>query len=192
MPISCSPSPAFAPYARSYYFVMMIPVVSTTTPPPETKGFIFNHIMLRIKDPQASLDFYTRILGFQLINQRHFPEDGFSLYFLAYLPAGTIIPTDPEQRRQWQANLSGLLELTHNHGTETQEGTPYHNGNSAPRGYGHICISVADIQTACTRFEQLGVTFQKRLDEGRMKNIAFIRDPDDYWIEIISNRFQEE
>ena len=41
------------------------------------------------------------------------------------------------------------------------------------------------IEAACARFEDLGVAFQKRLSDGRMKNIAFIRDPDDYWVEII-------
>jgi len=161
-------------------------------PPSETKGFVFNHTMLRVKDIHASLDFYTRILGFQLISQRDFPENGFSLYFLAYLPEGTHIPTDPAQRRHWQSGLSGLLELTHNHGTETENGPVYHDGNSEPRGFGHICISVPDLSSACARFTELGVRFQKRLDEGRMKTLAFIKDPDGYWIEIISNSFRAE
>src|SRR3546814_3210951 len=51
----------------------------------------------------------------------------------------------------------------------------YHNGNSDPRGFGHLCVSVPDIQAACQRFEDLGVTFQKRLTDGRMRDIAFIR-----------------
>ena len=36
--------------------------------PAETTGFVFNHTMLRVKDIRASLDFYTRVLGFQLID----------------------------------------------------------------------------------------------------------------------------
>ena len=48
-------------------------------------------------------------------------------------------------------------------------------------------VALPDIQAACARFEDLGVAFQKRLSDGRMKNIAFIRDPDDYWVEIISS-----
>ena len=155
--------------------------------PAETNGFVFNHTMLRVKDIHASLDFYTRVLGFQLVDQRDFPEAEFSLYFLAYVPAGTQVPEEDSARRLWMAGIPGVLELTHNHGTENQDGPVYHDGNSDPRGFGHICVSVPDIETACARFEALNVPFQKRLSDGRMKNLAFIKDPDGYWVEIISN-----
>ncbi|MCD9085835.1 lactoylglutathione lyase [Stenotrophomonas sp. SY1] len=155
--------------------------------PAETHGFVFNHTMLRVKDIRASLDFYTRVLGFQLIDQRDFPDAAFSLYFLAYVPAGTQVPADDAARRLWMAGIPGVLELTHNHGTENHDGPVYHDGNSDPRGFGHICVSVPDIEAACARFETLDVPFQKRLSDGRMKNLAFIKDPDGYWVEIISN-----
>ena len=155
--------------------------------PAETQGFVFNHTMLRVKDITASLDFYTRVLGYQLIDKRDFAEAQFSLYFLAYVPAGMAVPEDDATRRVWMAGLPGVLELTHNHGTETQDGPVYHDGNSDPRGFGHICVSVPELESACQRFEDLGVPFQKRLTDGRMKNIAFIKDPDGYWVEIIAN-----
>ena len=155
--------------------------------PAETHGFVFNHTMLRVKDITASLDFYTRVLGYQLIDKRDFAEAQFSLYFLAYVPAGVAVPKDDATRRVWMAGLPGVLELTHNHGTETQDGPVYHDGNSDPRGFGHICVSVPELESACQRFEDLGVPFQKRLTDGRMKNIAFIKDPDGYWVEIIAN-----
>lgn len=80
---------------------------------------------------------------------------------------------------------SGILELTHNHGTETLDKTPFHSGNSEPRGFGHIAITVDDVEVACARFERLGVPFQKRLTDGKMNKIAFILDPDGYWIEVV-------
>lgn len=78
-----------------------------------------------------------------------------------------------------------MLELTYNHGTETISDYHYHNGNSEPRGFGHICITVPNLYVACERMLSLGVPFQKKPEEGRMKYVAFIRDPDDYWIEIM-------
>jgi len=150
-----------------------------------TRGFVFNHTMLRVKDPQASLDFYTRVLGFTLVRKVDFAEAGFSLYFLVLTDKPETIPDDDIVRKEWLARQTGVLELTHNHGTQTMPGPLYHDGNSAPHGFGHICISVPDVVAACTRFEQLEVPFQKRLSDGRMRGLAFIKDPDGYWIEII-------
>ena len=150
-----------------------------------TRGFVFNHTMLRVKDPVASLDFYTSVLGFSLVRHESFEEAAFSLYFLAMVDDPARIPADPIERKAWIANQPGVLELTHNHGTEAQDGPVYHDGNSDPRGFGHICITVPDIVAACARIEELGVTFQKRLSDGRMREIAFIKDPDGYWVEII-------
>ena len=154
-------------------------------PEAATAGFVFNHTMLRVKDIAASLDFYSRVLGFSLVEVRHFPEAEFSLYFLALLDAGTAVPDDDAERHRWMKSIPGVLELTHNHGSEAEAGAVYHDGNSEPRGFGHICVSVPDVVAACARFEQLGVPFQKRLSDGRMRELAFIKDPDGYWVEII-------
>lgn len=154
-----------------------------TTPDAETQNYIFNHTMLRVRDPKISLDFYSRVLGMKLLRKVDFNEWKFSLYFLA-MQKEEITGTDAE-RTKFTAGISGVLELTHNHGTEESAETPYHNGNTEPRGFGHICFSVPDIKVACDRFLKLGVPFQKRLGEGGMKNIAFIKDPDHYWVEII-------
>lgn len=159
-----------------------------TTPPAETNGFVFNQTMLRIKDPVKSLDFYTRILGMTLVDQYDFPDMKFSLYFLTTLQPGETIPENKDERKVWMNKQRTILELTYNYGTEKEEGAVYHNGNKDPRGFGHLGISVPDIENACERFEKEGVRFQKRLTDGNMKNIAFILDPDDYWIEILPQR----
>lgn len=48
-------------------------------------------------------------------------------------------------------------------------------------------ISVDDLNAACDRFEGQNVNWKKRLTDGRMRNVAFILDPDNYWIEVIQN-----
>ena len=72
----------------------------TASPDVATNNFVFNHTMLRVKDITRSLDFYTRVLGFSLVDKRDFPEAQFSLYFLALVDKQQI-PADDAARRQW-------------------------------------------------------------------------------------------
>ncbi|KAH0452436.1 hypothetical protein IEQ34_019735 [Dendrobium chrysotoxum] len=149
-----------------------------------TKEYFLQQTMLRVKDPKTSLDFYSRVLGMSLLKRLDFPEMKFSLYFLGYEDTASA-PADPKERTVWTFGQKATLELTHNWGTESDtEFKGYHNGNSEPRGFGHIGITVDDIYKACERFERLGVEFVKKPDDGKMKGIAFIKDPDGYWIEI--------
>ncbi|XVF46260.1 hypothetical protein PTKIN_Ptkin03bG0013500 [Pterospermum kingtungense] len=155
-----------------------------TTPDEATKGYFMQQTMFRIKDPKVSLDFYSRVLGMSLLKRIDVPELKFSLYFLGYEDVASA-PSDPVERTVWTFSKPATIELTHNWGTESDpEFKGYHSGNSEPRGFGHIGITVDDAEKACERFERLGVEFVKKLDSGKMKGIAFIKDPDGYWIEI--------
>ena len=154
-------------------------------PETATRDFVFNQTMLRIKDPKKSVDFYQNVLGLTLIRDLHFPDMKFSLYFMGY--PGRDMPEDEAERTRWMFAQPALLELTHNWGTEDDaDFSGYHSGNDDPRGFGHIGISVPDVYAACARFEEMGVEFVKRPDDGKMKGLAFIKDPDGYWIEILS------
>ena len=153
---------------------------------PAAEGFVLNQVMLRIRDPQVSLPFYRDVLGMTLLQKVDFPEYKFSLYFLGFVPEGEELPADPMERTVSTFRRETVLELTHNWGTESDpDFAGYHNGNADPRGYGHIGIAVPDVYAACEWFEQHGVTFVKRPDGGNMKGLAFIQDPDGYWIEIL-------
>ncbi|TCV91438.1 lactoylglutathione lyase [Luteibacter rhizovicinus] len=157
----------------------------TAEPVAVTQGYVFNHTMIRVKDLAVSLDFYTRVLGFVPVHRQDFAEAAFTIVYLVLRGDRSVIPDDDTERLAWALAQPGVLELTHNHGTENDANFAYHNGNSEPRGFGHLCVSVPDVKAACARFDSLGVPFQKRLEDGRMKHIAFIRDPDGYWIEIL-------
>ncbi len=154
-------------------------------PTSDSQGFRLNHSMLRVKDPAVSLAFYTRIFGMRLLRKLDFEEMSFSLYFLGRLDDDEVIPEDVGERTAWTFSQRGLLELTHNWGTETQEGFSYHNGNAEPQGFGHICFTVPDLDAAITWFDANGVEYVKRPEQGKMKDVAFIKDPDGYWIEIV-------
>ena len=155
---------------------------------PETRDYVLNHTMLRIKDPGPSLHFYCTLLGMTLVRKIDVAPGKFSLYFLGYLPEGETVPDDPQQSTAFTFQQRGLLELTHNWGTEDDPEQAYHDGNAEPRGFGHIGISVPDVQACCDRLEAAGCDFVKKPDEGMMKGLAFVRDPNGYWIEILSSR----
>jgi lactoylglutathione lyase len=157
-----------------------------TSAPSETAGFVFNQTMLRIKDPLRSLPFYQHVLGMTLVKEIRFPEMKFTLYFLGYVPSRDDLPSDSDGRLKYAFGQPAMLELTHNWGTEKEAGEPYHSGNDDPRGFGHIGLAVPDVDAACERFEKLDVEFVKRPNDGKMKGLAFIKDPDGYWIEILN------
>lgn len=157
------------------------------SPDAATGGFRLNHTMLRVKDPARSLDFYTRVLGMRLLRRLDFEAMTFTLYFLGFVDdaEAKAVPADGGARSEWLFRQKAILELTHNWGTEDDPDVAYHDGNAEPQGFGHIAITVPDVYAACERFDDLGVDFVKRPDDGRMKGIAFIRDPDGYWIEVV-------
>jgi len=158
--------------------------------------------MLRVKDGNKSLEFYRDILGMTLVNQIHFPQWKFSLYFLASLTPEEVAEAFarlPEEEQKshgttfnpelpssmtkvlWQP----VLELTYNHGTESDDAFRVHDGNGTPQGFGHTGFLVDDLEGCCNRMEQAGVTFKKKPSDGNMRSIAFAYDPDGYWVELI-------
>ena len=154
--------------------------------PVQTSGFVFNHTMIRVVDPEKSLAFYTKVFGMRLLRQKENPDAQFTLYFLARTD-GYDVPADEAERAKFMGRIPAVLELTHNWGTEKDPNASYHNGNDEPQGFGHICFTVPDLAAACQWMDDNNVTFQKRPEDGRMSNIAFVKDPDGYWIELVEH-----
>jgi lactoylglutathione lyase len=153
-------------------FVSAIRTMASTDP----SKYKLNHTMLRVKDPKRSIEFYE-FLGLSLIKKLPNPDAKFDLYFLAF-----DSPKAASHGKHF-FDREGVIELTHNYGTEDDPDYKITNGNTEPhKGFGHIAISVDNIQAACKRIEDAGYKFQKKLTDGRMRSIAFALDPDGYWV----------
>jgi len=152
----------------------------------------WQQIMLRIRDPKVTIPFYEKHFGMTLIDEYHFADWNFSIYFLVSLrqdqdASSLPKPGSKEAHKQlWTTNQT-VLELTHNHGSENDEKFAVNTGNDEPyRGFGHIAFNLKDDLTkTCESLVAEGVKFQKLPHQGRMKNIAFALDPDGWWIEIV-------
>lgn len=126
----------------------------------------FLHTMLRVGNLQRSIDFYTQVLGMQLLRTSENPEYQYSLAFLGF---GGGNPAQAE------------LELTYNWGTDH-----YDLGTA----YGHIALGVPDAYAACEKIRAAGgqITREPGPVKGGSTVIAFVTDPDGYKIELIERQ----
>ena len=120
--------------------------------------------MLRVGNLTRSIDFYTKVLGMNLLRTTERPTQKYSLAFVAY--------------GKGNADGQSEIELTYNHGV-----TDYDLGTA----YGHIAIGVPDAYAACQKIKDAGgnVTREAGPVAGGDTIIAFVTDPDGYKIELI-------
>ncbi len=129
-------------------------------------AFRLLHTMIRVRDLEKSIDFYTRHLGMSVLRRTDYPDGKFTLVFVGY--------GDEKE--------STVIELTHN----WDQKEPYALGD----GFGHLAIGVPDIYATCEAMEKEGVPIPRA--PGPMKHgttvIAFIEDPDGYKVELIERK----
>jgi lactoylglutathione lyase len=138
-------------------------VADRSKPTPDTDKFRFLHTMIRVRDLDASLRFYTDQLGMKLLRKRDYPTGKFTLAFVGY----------------GDESSNTVIELTHNWG----QAEPYDLGSA----FGHLAVGVPDVYKTCERLAAAGVKIPR--PAGPMAHggsvIAFIEDPDGYRIELV-------
>jgi lactoylglutathione lyase len=138
-------------------------IAETVKPAADIDKFRFLHTMIRVRDLDKSLKFYTDLLGMKVLRQRDYPSGKFTLAFVGYgEEAGNTV-----------------IELTHN----WEQAEPYNLGTA----FGHLAIGVPDVYKTCDRLAAAGVKIPR--PAGPMAHggsvIAFIEDPDGYRIELV-------
>jgi len=123
------------------------------------------HTMLRVGDLDRSIAFYTNIMGMDLLRKSENSEYKYTLAFVGY--------GDESQ--------GAAIELTYNWGTEE-----YDIGSA----FGHVAIGFDDIYATCDAIKAAGgnVTREPGPVKGGTTEIAFVKDPDGYMIELIQNK----
>ncbi len=123
------------------------------------------HTMLRVGNLDASIAFYTEVLGMTLLRKKDYPQGEFTLAFVGY----------------GDESENAVIELTHNWDTER-----YDLGS----GYGHIALEVDDVYKATDEIRARGGEILR--EAGPMNAgstiIAFVTDPDGYQIELIGKK----
>lgn len=127
------------------------------------------YTMIRVKDLDRSLNFYTGAMGMTLFRKEEYPSGRFTLAFVGYGANETE---------------GAVIELTWNWREQV-----YHPGN----GWGHIAISCHDLVARCDSLRSQGINIDREpgpmrhLSPSRtaVEDIAFITDPDGYRIELI-------
>ena len=129
----------------------------------------FLHTMLRVRDLDAALHFYCKLLGLEEVRRRTDEKNKYTLVFLAA----------PEDAPTAKAALAAgrrdapMVELTFNWDTEDYGEARY---------FGHLAYEVDDIYATCEKLQKGGVTINRPPRDG---NMAFVRSPDNISIEIL-------
>ncbi|MBW2626847.1 MAG: VOC family protein [Deltaproteobacteria bacterium] len=121
------------------------------------------HTMIRVRDLDASLDFFCNKLGLVETTRKDSEAGRYTLVFLAA----------PEDSARAAAEASPLIELTYNWDPEEYTGG---------RNFGHLAFETEDIYTLCQRLMDAGVAINRPPRDGRM---AFVRSPDGISVELL-------
>ncbi len=125
------------------------------------------HTMIRVKNLDKSVEFYTKLMGMKELRRREVPGGKYTLCFVGYAE-------NPDQAE---------IELTYNWGQDS--------GYEIGTGFGHLAVAVPSCAEACEKVRAGGgkVTREAGPVQHGTTVIAFVEDPDGYKIELIERNF---
>lgn len=146
-------------------------------------SFLTNTTAIHVSDLEKSVNWYVDAFGCSVIKKVE--NDTYTSSFIALDLQGHLNAGLPLSQRNGVIELRMLKNAPAN--------VTIYAGNSDPyRGFGHLCFATSNIEEAQKHLLAQGVEFKKKLEDGRQKNIAFVLDPDGYWVELIENEIDKE
>lgn len=121
------------------------------------------HASITVKNMEESINFYCKTLGMELASRREIPENNAEIAFV---------------RGDNRDNLA--LELTY-----WRDKKDWVDGDQLD----HIALAVKDVPATVETFRSKGVEIAKEPYslEGSNRKIAFIKDPNGIWIELVTD-----
>jgi len=117
------------------------------------------HTCLNVSDLDRSIDFYVKHVGLKSVSRREIKQNNAEIAFL-------------------KDDSGGAIELTH-----------WRDKKSLTEGdnFDHIAFGVDDVETTVNALRNSGATIAMEPFslEGSTSKIAFIKDPDGNWLELI-------
>jgi lactoylglutathione lyase len=124
------------------------------------------HTMLRVRNLDAALKFYSDALGLKEVRRVNNEKGRFTLVFLC-------APDDESLLAQSKGRGQPLVELTYNYDDEDYGEARY---------FGHLAYEVDDIYATCARLQSMGIVINRPPRDGQM---AFVRSPDHQSVELL-------
>jgi lactoylglutathione lyase len=121
------------------------------------------HTMLRVKNLEKSVEFYTKLLGMKELRRREVPDGKYTLVFVGY------------------GETPGVNEIELTFNWDQTEG--YELGT----GFGHLAVGLPDVYKACDELKAAGAKITREAGPVKFGTtvIAFVEDPDGYKVELV-------
>ena len=129
--------------------------------------FRIRHTMIRVKDLERSVEFYTNLLGMNVMRRRENVVRGETVAYVGY----------------GDEDSCHALEIVQ----EQQQPQEFRHGNT----YGHVALGVPSVADLSEILKSAGVEFSvepQQIREGSPNLVAFIKDPDGYEVELTERR----